>query len=207
MALARATPQQSAALDVTTHGEWGGGLSVADHVTRERRLRGGWWPRTTHAGWLWTHGAEAVASCETYEVQVGGRRPGRAWAIASVFVPPEHRGRGHASALLEALAADRAAEPEARALVLFSDLTRPELYARLGFVARPAVDRIGPPDPDDPDDGRWTRFGEAELPLRLPPPPPDGFALAPSPAQLDWHLDQARTRAELTGGRRSARCG
>jgi ribosomal protein S18 acetylase RimI-like enzyme len=209
--LVRATPSQAAELDERSHAEWGAGLTATAHVARERRLRNGLWPRSTHDTWALVDADQVLASCETYRVActVDGE-PGLAWEIASVFVEPLLRGRGYATRLLEELSARLRPEPGARALVLYSDVAPSRLYERLGFVARPAGDRVVPPEIEDPDDGPWIRFGETELAdvhSRVVPFGGPGFSIWPSLAQIDWHLDRSRTRAELVGWRRSSRCG
>jgi predicted N-acetyltransferase YhbS len=214
--LVRANPSQAMELDERSHAEWGRGLTVAAHVARERRLRAGMWPRSTHDTWVLTDNDAVLASCETYRVACTmDGEPGRAWELASVFVEPLLRGRGYGTRLIEELVARQSREPGARAFVLFSDVDT-ALYERVGFVAAPAVDRVVQPSPEDPDDGPWLRFSEtefAEVYARwvpyggsMPPSAP-GFAIWPSLPQLDWQFDRARTLAEAVGWRRSSRCG
>ncbi|MEQ1505252.1 MAG: GNAT family N-acetyltransferase, partial [Myxococcota bacterium] len=172
---------------------------------REARLRAGPWARSERTTWILGPG---LASCETYRVPLGGG-DGVGWAIASVFTEPALRGHGFASALLDRLAERLRTEPGARGLVLFSDVGA-RIYERVGFVARPAVDRVWPADPGDPDDGPWTRITDAELPATLAATArPPGAAIWPSAGQLDWQLDRARTRAEVGRRRvvRPSRCG
>lgn len=60
--------------------------------------------------------------------------PVRRWGIGSVVTPPEHRGKGYASILLENCL--RLAEPETDIVLLYSDID-PAFYARIGFRALP----------------------------------------------------------------------
>lgn len=209
MLLVRANPSQAIELDERSHAEWGRGLTAPAHVQRERRLRAGMWPRSTHETWALTDNDQILASCETYRVActVDGE-PGRAWGVASVFVEPLLRGRGYGGRLVEELVTRLKPEPGARALVLFSDIGS-ELYERVGFVAAPAMDRVLPVSHEDPDDGPWLRFGETELAEVHARWVPFGgpFAIWPSLPQLDWHIDRARTLAEAVGWRRTSRCG
>lgn len=207
--LVRANPSQAIDLDERSHAEWGRGLTAAAHVVRERRLRSGMWPRSTHDTWALAENDQVLASCETYRVActVDGE-PGRAWEIASVFVEPLLRGRGYGTKLIEELVGRLAPEPGARAFLLFSDVDT-ALYERVGFSKLPAMDRVLPPSQEDPDDGPWLRFSETELAEVHARWVPFGgsFAVWPSLPQLDWQIDRARTLAEAIGWRRSSRCG
>jgi GNAT superfamily N-acetyltransferase len=203
--LQRATEEDLAALDEASHGEWGDGLPLAAHRAREQALRSSPWSREAHTGWVWRQGAQILASCETYRMpcRVDGE-PGTAWGIASVFVPAPLRGRGHASTMLQALTARLSGEPDARALVLFSDVGAP-IYERLGFVARPAFDRLLAPSAAPLQEGPWTLLEEMALPH--PEPPSHRFSLEPTAPQLGWHKARARTWAEAVGEPVSRWCG
>jgi predicted N-acetyltransferase YhbS len=120
-------------------------------MAREVALRAQDWPREALTTWLWEAPGQVLASCETYrcDVVVDGQ-PALAWSIASVFTEPALRKRGHASAMLTALSERLVTEPGAKALLLFSDVD-PGIYERVGFVARPAFDRVLPAEPGDAD--------------------------------------------------------
>lgn len=76
----------------------------------------------------------ATAKQYRFDVRVGDRE-GWMCGIGAVFTPPEHRGRGHASALIEALVS-RAQRDGALLASLFSEIGAP-FYERLGFTGVP----------------------------------------------------------------------
>ena len=76
----------------------------------------------------------ATAKQYRFDVRLNGR-DGWMCGIGAVFTPPERRGHGHASALVEELVA-RAGREGALAASLFSEIGS-EFYARLGFSAVP----------------------------------------------------------------------
>jgi hypothetical protein len=192
--LVQTTPEQARERDRLSALDWEPSLAVEAFVAREQVLQRTAFAIRSRVPWAWIDAERGVlASAETYEVRW---KQGRVWLVASVWTEPLLRGRGHASRMLAALAARCAAEPGAAALVLFSDVG-PALYARLGFVARPAVDVWWSAEVGDPDDGPWRRFPESEL-AALP---------ARDPLQLEWQLDRSRTLAELLPARRPSRCG
>jgi ribosomal protein S18 acetylase RimI-like enzyme len=165
------------ARDVASFEVWGDGQTLADFVANEAAMRRSAWSRGARTGWLWTDRDRVLASCETYRLPCTG---GVAWEIASVYTEPALRGRGHASALLSALADRLGAEPEARALVLFSDVGA-ALYERLGFAARPAFDRVVPAAPGPL---------AATAPGALGFPSSGAFRIDPDAAQLAWHVER-----------------
>jgi GNAT superfamily N-acetyltransferase len=73
----------------------------------------------------------ATAKEYRFDVRVGGHE-GWMCGIGAVFTPPDRRGRGHASALVEELVV-RAQKDGALLAALFSEIGA-EFYARLGFV-------------------------------------------------------------------------
>ncbi len=231
--LRRAGAAEEAERDRLSHAEWAGGLSLDDHLARERALRASAWSRAAHTMWLWEEGGAVLASCETYAVRsaIGGV-PGVTYEIASVFTEEHHRGRGHASRLLDALAAAHAA-PDLQAFLLFSDVGE-AMYARLGFEGLPAWDRVATPLRASPApglvpltaatlDAAWSaaaRLGDGAPgggarpdgptggdPGRGAAPAPPPFTLHPSAAQLHWHLDEARLSAALAGRPNLPTCG
>ena len=76
----------------------------------------------------------ATAKQYRFDVRAGGR-DGWMCGIGAVFTPPERRGRGHASALVEQLVV-RAGQDGALLAALFSEIGS-EFYARLGFAVVP----------------------------------------------------------------------
>jgi GNAT superfamily N-acetyltransferase len=88
----------------------------------------------------------ATAKMYRLDVRAGGRE-GWMCGIGAVFTPPAVRGRGHASALVDALVA-RARDEGALLAALYSEIGT-DFYERLGFTAVPldevtiVVDRKG----------------------------------------------------------------
>src|SRR4030095_1247921 len=76
----------------------------------------------------------ATAKQYRFDVRVGDRE-GWMCGIGAVLTPPEYRGRGHASALIERLVF-RAQQDGALLASLFSEIGTP-FYERLGFTGVP----------------------------------------------------------------------
>jgi hypothetical protein len=93
-------------------------------------------------------------------------------------------------------------DPAAHASVLYSDVG-PAIYAREGYVERPAFDRVFTPEEGDPGEG-VELVGEADIggALALIPRPAEGFVVWPTAGQIDWHLERERVYASLLGGDR-----
>jgi GNAT superfamily N-acetyltransferase len=197
MALRLATDDEKRARDAVTHAAWGSGLDVTQFLAREARLRAHPWARATMRTWLWTGSAgEVLASCETFEqASAVGRDAGRSWVVASVFVEPSLRRRGHSAAMLAALVERLRGEADAHAVVLFSEVGV-DLYARLGFFAVPSFDTWFDARADKPADVAWL---SAPLPTPTPPPPAaQALTLTLSAGQVDWQLERERFYAEVT---------
>ena len=197
MELVLADADAKRARDRLTYAAWGDALTPEQYLIREERLCAHPWARETMKWWLWRDGDGSVlSSCETYAMcsAVDGVR-GETWAVASVYTEPELRGRGHARAMMDALVA-RARQEGAQASTLFSDVA-PAIYERSGYVARPAEDLLFPPAHGDSARGVDTlveAVGEVDL-----QPYVDDFAVWPTRAQLDWHLERGRTYGALLG--------
>lgn len=85
---------------------------------------------------VWEVGGEPVAQASARAVVAGMTR------IGPVYTPPEHRGRGHATAVTAA-AARWALDRGARHVLLYTDLANPttnRLYPRPG--SRPSYDAL-----------------------------------------------------------------
>jgi hypothetical protein len=127
---------------------WGGQLTAAQYAARDAYV-------ATHCAWVRDGHAQTIhalmagaaephaidASCETYRMRAlcceapGVATPCTVLGIASVFTPPDRRGKRNASRLLAALAAKTAAaEQGVRALMLMCEI-RPDIYARAGYVS------------------------------------------------------------------------
>jgi len=147
--------------------EWNyGGVTCEQYVEREQRFRAtDCFVRGSRRCWLLVDDAVAfraagspadlvLSSCETFHlpctviecasngaVQTESRV---AFGIGTVLVDAAHRGRGYSTLLLRKTLAWCAADPQAVAAVLFSDVS-PTLYAKSGFhVSVPALDWVIP---------------------------------------------------------------
>jgi hypothetical protein len=152
--------------------------------------------------WLYREGAAVLASCETFRMRsfaagVGGR----SYGVASVYTEPALRGRGHASHMMAALVEELAVrDPAAQAVLLYSDVGE-ALYARVGFAARPARDRLLAPSVGEPGVAvdRLLDDAAAAAALEAVPCPDAALVLWPTWAQLDWHRERERAYAALLG--------
>ncbi|MBL8951152.1 MAG: N-acetyltransferase [Myxococcaceae bacterium] len=132
MELHLATAPEKAERDLVTFAEWGKRLSLEQYLERERALREHPFSRGMRT-WFLVDGSAVLASCETFEnVSFVGETRGTTWSIASVFTEERHRGRGHATRLMNLVA--RAGDVQA--CVLFSDVGE-RIYARSGYVTVP----------------------------------------------------------------------
>ena len=196
MELVVATADEKRARDLLTFASWGDQLTSEQYLQREARLCAHAWAKETMTWWLWRDADGSVlSSCETYRMcsAVDGER-GETWAVASVYTDPALRGRGHARAMMKALVT-RARADGAQASTLFSDVGAP-IYEASGYQARPAEDLVFPPAPGDPARGVDALIVDQVGDLE---PYVDDFAIWPTPAQLDWHLERARTYGALLG--------
>ncbi len=130
---------RTASLDALRASIWQGALTSLEFADRNERLRTHrYGTRIESWGWSVDGGKTLVASCDLLPVSFvaagGGTESG--WLLASVATPPEERGQGYASKMLEALLERRGDRP----WILFSDIG-PEFYARWGFKALPQVSR------------------------------------------------------------------
>jgi hypothetical protein len=196
------TPEEKAALDAASHVAWGGGLPIREHLAREARLRDTAWSRGALSTWVWEGDEGVLASCETYAVPSAVEGSGGlTWAVASVFTPEARRGKGHASRMLAALVERLALVPDAQAVVLFSDVGE-AMYARLGFAGLPAWDRVFSPEEGSPEEGVDRLLPRHSLERHWRPPEVDESAsywLAPTGAQLAWHVEAGAAGMEAAG--------
>ncbi len=215
MDLVEADDLQKQARDGLTYQAWGKGLTPEQYAAREVRLRRHPWARDAMRTWLLVgDGGEVLSSCETFRMDARVRRgdaalSGLAYGIASVFTEPRLRGHRYAQAMLERLHPRlRALHPSGLAAVLYSDVGGP-IYARAGYVARPAFDFVFPSEPGDPADGVDALVKETELEgaLALVPEPADPFVIPPSVAQVDWQLERERCYAGFLGVPRPSSAG
>jgi GNAT superfamily N-acetyltransferase len=206
-----ATDAQKIERDLLAHEAWGQGLSPEGFAERERRLRGQAWASEVMRTWLLVdEGGAILASCETFRMEsvvhpkgAGDPALGSTYGVASVFTEPRLRGRGYASGMMSLLpAAILAEDPAAHAIILFSDVG-PAIYARVGYVERPAFDWVIEAEEGDPGEGVQL-VGEEEIAsaLSLIPRPAEGFVIWPTAGQVDWHIERERVYASLLGGDR-----
>jgi len=95
-----------------------------------------------------------------------------------------------------------ARDPAALSIILFSDVG-PGIYARAGFIERPAFDWVLDSLEGDAEEG-VELLGEEEIAgaLSLIPRPAAGLVIWPTAGQIDWHLERERVYSELLGGDR-----
>jgi GNAT superfamily N-acetyltransferase len=195
MELVVANADEKRERDRLTYDAWGAGLTAEQFLVREERLCAHRWAKETMTWWLWRdRDGRVLSSCESYRMcsAIEGER-GETWAVASVYTEPALRGRRHARAMMDALVA-RARQAGAQASTLFSDVGT-QLYEASGYRARPADDLVFPPALGDAAravDALVETIGALE-------PYVDEFAVWPTAAQLDWHLERSRAYATLLG--------
>jgi len=216
MRLAAASEAQKRERDLLTWQAWGARLTPEQYLEREARLRAHPWTRAGMATWLLLDDAgQVLASCESFRMSSRLRGPegaecwGASFGIASVFTEERLRGRGFASRMTALVAERLAAEPDAHAALLFSDVG-PEIYARSGgYVARPAVDRSLAAEPGEARAEVDALFTEEAIAAELSrlPLPEDAILVWPTAIQLDWHLERERVYAGLLGRERPAAWG
>lgn len=204
MRLVVADEERKRERDRLTWEAWGQRLDRAAFEVREIRLRAHPWCREAMTTWLWTDEAGAVlSSCETFRMRSFLRgEEGSSFGIASVFTEERLRGRGHALAMIRAVAEEvRAREPGSHALLLFSEVGA-TLYGRLGFAPRFCHDRHLAAGAEAPAGARFLGEGEIATLLERFRRPASPFLVWPSFLQIDWHLERERIYAELLGRRR-----
>lgn len=206
--LIRATDEEKRDRDRLAWQAWGAKLTEDQFLRRERLLRSHPWAASGMDTWLWRDDDGAVlSSCETFV----GRSffegaLSRSYAVASVFTEEARRGQRHASRMMDALVAQiRRDDPAAHAITLYSDVGE-AIYARSGFVALPARDRVFASCEGDPAQGVDEVI--AEEALKVPPPPAtEPFLLWPDAPQMDWHRARERFYAETLKRPRNGICG
>lgn len=195
--LLEATAAQQLERDAVTWHAWGAGLTPAQFIERERRLREHPWARRAMKSYWWVDASGApLSSCELFlDDAVAGERRGVAGTIASVFTEERLRGHGHAAQLLEALTAHvQTTRDDCLALTLFSEIGL-GLYSRLGFCAVPSFDTFFTPLLNAP---AGVELLEGPLPPPVHPPGDDEtLRTLLSSDRLDWHLERERIYGEL----------
>jgi GNAT superfamily N-acetyltransferase len=122
------------------HALWGSGRSEVEHLayTAAQLVQAG--PELLrYVGLVSAQGL--VASSKRYGLLVrAGGREARALGIGAVFTRESERGKGHAPALIRSMIRE-AKDLGYAAAILYSDIDT-AYYARLGFIALPAVDHF-----------------------------------------------------------------
>jgi GNAT superfamily N-acetyltransferase len=120
-----------------THAIWGEGLNRTAYAQwNAAQLRTRWGREHLQRFALIDDQGRVLATAKRYrfEARLDGRT-GNVAGIAAVFTPPDRRGRGHATSLIEELIAQEQ-RAGAMAAVLFSEIGA-AFYERLGFLAVP----------------------------------------------------------------------
>ncbi|WP_434347680.1 GNAT family N-acetyltransferase [Myxococcus virescens] len=216
MHLVVANEAQKAERDRHTYTAWGSPLTVEQFLEREQRLRAHPWSRDTMRTWLLCDDAGRVlTSCETFRTPSYLRGPdcqttrGDSFVIASVYTEPALRGHGHATRLMDQVAAElERTEPDAQAAVLYSDVGA-RIYRRSGYQEVPAWDWHLPVGNGPVIRKVDALLEDADVPsalerMRRPEVP---FYLWPDATQVDWHLERERIYAELLRRPRPRACG
>ena len=117
---------------------WGYGRSEAEHLAHTTAQLDHAGPELLRYAGL-TSDRGLIAASKRYGLLVhAGGCEARALGIGAVFTAPSERGRGYAPTLIRAMT-DEARQLGYAAAILYSDID-PAYYARLGFVALPALD-------------------------------------------------------------------
>ncbi len=123
-----------------SHALWGYGLTPSEHVARTvAQIEHAGPELLRYVGLVGDSGLVAASKRYGLLFRVGGREA-RVMGIGAVFTREGDRGRGHAPALIRAMVAE-ATDLGYAAAILYSDIDA-AYYARLGFVALPAVDHL-----------------------------------------------------------------
>jgi GNAT superfamily N-acetyltransferase len=211
--LVLATEAQKAARDPLTAEAWGTGLSADGYLRREQQLRALAVPRLGMRTWLLVDGIDRIlSSCETFTfpsvLRPGeGESWGQSYGVASVFTEGALRRKGHATRMLDLLCQALREERAAHAVVLYSDVGA-ALYARSGFVARPAFDWRWPPAASGAESDA-VLFSEDALSWRWAARPvsPGRFVLHPTADSFDWFLERERIYCRELDRPRPRACG
>jgi hypothetical protein len=209
MRLRKADDAEKEARDRLCHPVWGDRLTLDEFLARERGLRALPFARDRMSSWLCEEGGQVVASCESFRMRsFAAGAPGVSYGIASVFTEAVLRGRGHASRMMELVLAELARDPEAQAVILFSEVGA-SIYQRCGFVARPVRELVVTSEPGDAAAGVDALLGVADLgaTLAAAPVPDDPFVVWPTVEQLGWHLERERFYAQVLRRPRPAAVG
>jgi predicted N-acetyltransferase YhbS len=128
-----------------THALWGYGRPLSEHVEHTAAQVALAGPELLRYVGLVDADRGLVAASKRYGLLFrAGGRDARVMGIGAVFTKDSERGRGHAPALIRAMVAE-AADLGYAAAILYSDIDA-AYYARLGFVALPAVDHFARAD-------------------------------------------------------------
>ena len=184
-----------------THALWSEGLSRSDYSRWQKAQMGSAWGQGHLRRVALVEDDELLASAKGYDLiaDTGGGRLS-VLGIGAVFTPPEHRGRGHARHLIEALTTD-AGRSGRRVALLFSEIG-PAYYESMGFEAV-RRDEVAFEVAAGHLPGLGARRGAATdlhamAELGSQTRPPSGFALDRSADLIDFGLVRRGTLAALS---------
>jgi hypothetical protein len=197
--LTLATDAEKKTRDPLTHAEWGQGLTPEQWLEREAVLRAHPWAAAMMETWFLREGEKTLASCETFRTPARvGDALGDVYAVASVFTEPALRGRGHATAMIDALNQTLQGREDALGSILFSDVGAP-IYQRSGYQPFPAFEWVLPPLAGDPETS--ARPLDRIVAPELGPARQNTLDLYLRVEQFDWHLERERFYAHALNKR------
>jgi predicted acetyltransferase len=130
--LQAAEPADILAVLRSSYALWGGGMSREDYVEWIRsQSQSFYWRKNVRYLAVRSNGS-LVCTCKLYTLSMRSR--GRFFKVAgigAVYTMPEHRGRGHASEMIEAIE-QLAKQEDYDALLLYSDID-PSFYEQAGY--------------------------------------------------------------------------
>lgn len=182
---------------------WGKRLTLEQYLDRERTLERTAFAKESMRTWVLERDDGAiVASHESYRMRTAGTLgDGHVEGIASVFVEPPLRGQGFAQTLLRQ-SLERFRGENAHGSVLWSEVGA-EIYAKLGYAARPIRARQWTPVTGAVEDAFARGEAGAPDPQEAPPGAPRRFRIVFTPAMIEWQRERASFyHGALAAGRR-----
>jgi GNAT superfamily N-acetyltransferase len=142
--LERARPEHIACVYRQSHALWGSGLGLDDYRGLWEDLHRTPWGRRAASFRVWASGdgSRVLSSLKLYRPRIRvGDAVGTATVLGAIFTPPDLRGRGYASAMVEAVLAEARTAGDLVAL-LFTDIGT-AYYRSFGFHPLPAQEQWG----------------------------------------------------------------
>lgn len=184
--------------DRLTYGLWGSGITLAQYLYREWKLRNTTYSRRAMHTWLWmTPKGETLSSCETYRMTATFRgKPAHVYGIANVFTVEALRGKGHASDMLKSLLRHLPTlDGQAKAAILYSEIGE-GLYSKLGFSKVVSEDWVWDTAPLEHFPEGVQVLKEQQLHQAAPKHLLGTLQVLPTAEQIDWQLERERIYAE-----------